>query len=242
MLEKFFSDENIIKLLCRYRLKEAKKRHKVHMIRDISLDPITNKISRFNEEQTFLYSMFPSRRKWHRFNSNNRKKYLNSNELTLDCLYTSILITKSKIKKGKISNPLWLSNLNKFVNSIKYKVFEDRHFSLDKPKIIPIHKPGEKKCRPISIYDLKSKIIIGLTAKYLTHEFDDFLFENSYAFKARQFDGRYPNHHDTIDAILEYKCHHNMQDIWVAEADIRKFFDCVNHEQIIKTYYEFVHD
>jgi hypothetical protein len=240
MLIQTFSEENIIKLLCKYRLKEAKKRHKVHMIRDISLHPTTNRISQFTEEQVLIYKMFPPRRKWHRFNSESRNKYLNTKEQTIDSLYTSILITKSKIKKGKISIPDWYKALYNFVHSIQSLVLNNKVIRIEKPKIFPIHKSGEKKCRPISLYDLKCKLIIGLTARYLTETFEDFLFENSYAFKARQSDGKYPNHHDTIDAIFEYKNKHKSEEIYVAEADIRKFFDCVSHELIIKTYYLFV--
>ena len=232
----------IIKTLCKYRIKHAKKRHKYHLLRDISLHTrsltfLTNK----HICPTELSELFPSRRKWLRPNLEERRKFNNSQELNISALYKTVITTHIKVSKYEIEPPIWYVNLSSFIENIKIKIKDPENHYIRSPTIIPIRKDNVKECkvcRPISEYNLIDRIIIGLTAKYLTDAFDPLLHSCSYAFRSARL-GEVKTHHDTISEILNYQNEKKTQNIWVAECDLKKFFDCVNQKLIINTFETF---
>src|SRR6185312_14514894 len=76
------------------------------------------------------------------------------------------------------------------------------------------------------------RIIISLTARYFTRLFDPYFLSNAYAFRASR-KGKCVTHHDAVQMILSFRKKFRSNDIWVAECDIQKFFDCVNHNLIL---------
>ena len=79
-LSDYFTEDTIVKLLCDYRAKHSHRRHKLHMMRQISLHKKTNKIEikKINPEFETLQRIFPSRRNWIRLNENERKIFNDS--------------------------------------------------------------------------------------------------------------------------------------------------------------------
>ncbi len=95
-LSDYFNEEEIVRLLCSYRSKYSHKRHKLHMMRDISLHKSTNKIEvkGTNPEFDILQKIFPSRRNWLRLNEYERKKYNDSIKMKVYMtLFKSIPVT-----------------------------------------------------------------------------------------------------------------------------------------------------
>ncbi|PTT15754.1 hypothetical protein DBR27_03270, partial [Flavobacterium sp. HMWF030] len=82
---------------------------------------------------------------------------------------------------------------------------------------------------------MTDKIICSLTAKYLTQFFEHLFLDCSYAFRAKNKNNNdIPTHHDCIQAILDNR--KKEKDLWVAECDIQKFFDTVQHEYLLKIF------
>jgi len=115
---------------------------------------------------------------------------------------------------------------------------ENSDYEMDKPQIRGIKKKIKKKvliCRPIALYNITDKIICSLTAKYLTQFFEHLFLDCSYAFRAKNKNNNdIPTHHDCIQAILDNR--KKEKDLWVAECDIQKFFDTVQHEYLLKIF------
>ena len=89
----YFSEKKIVKLLAGYRAKHAHRRHKLHMMRDISLHPNTKRFidKQPNPEFEILQNIFPTRRNWLKLNENERKKYDNSIKQVTERLYKSYI-------------------------------------------------------------------------------------------------------------------------------------------------------
>ena len=232
-LPEYFSEENIVKLLANYRAKHSHRRHKLHMMRDISLHDNTKKIkiNKSNVEFEKLQSIFPARRKWLKLNEKERKKYDNSIKRVARRLHKCYACYKQK----KI--PLehceeWYQNLISLVNDIRLKIENLEAYKMQSPKIFGILKKlGKVKTeyRPIAIYELEDRVISSLTARYLTDFFDHYFFDCSFAFRSSKSDVKY-NHHKSIEKIIDYRS--EKKNIWVSECDIQKFFDTVNHNHI----------
>jgi retron-type reverse transcriptase len=80
--------------------------------------------------------------------------------------------------------------------------------------------------RPLSIWCLEDKIVQQATVEILNAIYEVAFRGFSYGFRPNR--GR----HDALDAlqVAIYKKKIN----WILDADIRKFFDTVNHDQLLK--------
>ncbi|MFD1603003.1 reverse transcriptase domain-containing protein [Flavobacterium artemisiae] len=233
----FFSEENLVKMLCKYRANTANKRHAKHMLRNVSLHDSTNKIG-VTETQfdfIFLQSIFPSRRNWAKLNEEERKTCKDSLKVNQKRLFKSYLNTKKTVQQGS-SLPEWYNNLIDFVESLRDDVLnvEISNYKIEKPVIKGIKKEeknGVVIYRPIALYGIKDKMISSITAKYLTSYFERVFLDCSFAFRGRNAKNEIPNHHDCIEKILNIRKKHPK--LWVAECDIQKFFDTVQQEHIL---------
>jgi len=240
----YFSHEQIIKLLCKYRLKYAKQRHKIHLLRDVSLHKKT--LDDFHSKcicPPELSSIMPSRRTWLRLNEDERKFCKSSTDVAIESLRRTILTIHIKVKAGSISAPEWYLNLMEFIKKIQERINGINDDKIQTPIICAIKKENIKDCkkfRPIAQYKLDDRIIIGQTARYLTAIFDEQLLHCCYAFRATIKGKKVKTHHDCVDEILEYRRKVQSKNIWVTECDISKFFDCINHRVVTQKFEDFV--
>lgn len=243
-LDFFFSDDRIIALLCKLRIKYARHRHKVHMARDISfysktLENLRTKHIIPNE----LSRMLPPRRQWLRLTSIERKKFSSGVDINIEGLRKTILTTKYRIATEGHSPPEWYRNLKNFLLDIKLTMQNLDDFEFKKPSIIGVKKDNTPDCnqfRPICQYNLLGRIIIGQVARYLTVVFDEFFLDCSYAFRSSSGKSNATTHHDTILGIERFRKDNRDKKIYVSECDIKKFYDCVQHEHIIFLFKQFV--
>jgi len=184
-----------------------------------------------------LCDLMPNRRLWKKCGELPRReqgKQLSSFDKNIQSL-------KKTIRYYKDHNPEveFYIKLRHFIEDIKLSV-SNNNVCFERPYTYPKKKgmdvvDNKHVCRPISMYSLKEHIIICLTNKYFTNVFDFYFAENSFAFRAPKFtDGKYSvlNHHDTVDKIIAFKNKVNKDFLWVAEFDISKFYDSVNHETV----------
>lgn len=237
-LATYFTEEAIVRLLCKYRAKHSHKRHKLHMMRDISLTDGTNKIkeAKFNKEFKFLNSHFPTRNNWVKLNERERKTYKDSVTRNIEQLYKTYRFYK---KRNLLPDQqdLWYRNLLAFVAEIQSTVNNITSYSFVKPRLTGIlKKEGSVKngilneYRPITIYGLHDRIITSITARYMIDFFDNYFYNCSFAFRSSQDKNNIYNHHKCIQRINTYR--ESKESLWVAECDIQKFFDTVNHKHL----------
>ena len=236
----YFSDKELINILCHRRGLVAKKRHDAHFYKNIS----TKAKSPHNFRKDFFLQMFPSRNSWIRLKKEEREiRNTNSIETNTIQLERTIWREIKKCNKTCNSQPVWLLNLLNFTEKIRQDVFdEDRNFKISTPRIIPVLKnPNENTYRPISVFELNDHIIIGQIARYLSNCFDPLFSDYSYAFRTGIVKHKIFNHHKAVEDIIKFKCKVG-KPLFVAECDIKKFYDCVNHETISNEFVEIIAD
>jgi len=242
--DSYITNDNIVFYICRIRAKYAKQRSKLHLTHILSGSPESNyhlnheKNQKFiDDELKFLSSILPARKKWKTLKKKNRYKTDLEKINSIDYNTKSLLITIEYYRKNNPSEP-FLLKLEEFIKIVQNS-FEDENYIIDTPKIIPQLKGDkhkiENKCRPISLFKLRDRIVISLTNKYFTNIFDKYFYDKSFAFRAVRRNGLDKNvvtHHDAIQSILDYKKEYTGKRLWVSECDISKFYDSVHHTTI----------
>lgn len=238
-LNSYFTEREIIQILCRKRALAAKRSHDKHFLRNISpsaKNPNTN-------TSNLIYSLFPPRRDWVRANKSERiVRNTNSVELNAIQLERTVFRAFKNYKSNMVNAPAWLVDIQQFVTKIQTSALDaDSNYLIPTPSIIPVIKDKAKKqYRPICTFQLKDLIIIGQTAKYLSNCFDQLFLDCSYAFRTGINNPKQFNHHQAVRDLINYK--KDGLKYYVAECDIKKFFDCVNHSEISIKFDQFVTD
>lgn len=157
-------------------------------------------------------------------------------------LLLTILRDKRLEKQGQTF--AYLDELQGYLNRIRSLIASDQ-ISFESPRLLPILKDKERQtdgtfkvtCRPLSVFSrLDDKIILALTSRYLTRYFDRFLHENILSYRpARDFHGQ--KHHvtdfnDGINLIKVFRNTHASDNIYVADCDIKKFYDVIPHQVV----------
>jgi hypothetical protein len=138
--------------------------------------------------------------------------------------------------------PQFIVNLKSFIDEV-HKAFNDEDYEFKKPNVFPIKKKntlgedGKFECRPISTFSLKDKLILSLVNQYLTQKLDPHFYNNSHAFRAKSEEGERKDHHSSIASLYKYKVGRLESELWVAECDMRNFYDSVNHN-VIKRHFQ----
>lgn len=252
--ESYFSENEILKLICKVRVKLAKDKSKKHLLHLLTSNPTFNYHDKINSNPTndfetnqkelteFLLSILPPRNKWLKLGEQSRRKPNEKNEFLTsnDKNYYSLLKTiKAESKKAVKAN--WYLNLQMFVNEI-IAVSQGKEYKVSKPIIFPKLKDKVKQgkpneCRPICIFSLKDRIVLSLTNKFFTRIFDEQFQDSSYAFRAKSnSQGNILSHHDCIVGIGDYRNKNADSNLFVAECDMKKFYDTVSHKIALKSF------
>jgi hypothetical protein len=240
-LDDFFSKKNILNYLCRQRAKKAKRRNEIHLLSRISKRKkyykYHKKVKNENNNSNEICSIMPPRRLW--VNPSKKNRYNNKDKLnSIEKNKKAIFLTIQKHRKSNMEFR-YLKRLDQFISDIG-KAINDKYFSFSPPKIKPeLKERNGNTCRPISSFSLKDNIIICITNKYLTQYFDDLFYVDSYAFRsAKQFkdEKRAPCHHDAFQRIIDYLLENKGKTIYVAECDMKKFYDTVDHKIVLRQF------
>lgn len=218
----YFSEEAIIRELCRARIKHAAKRHDAQFFHNINRHSTCPDDLAPEDWGEIPSEIFPPRRAWHHYRPKRRgtKAPFAVNVETL--LRATLVLRQSQ------PNELWARNLERTIKAIQLRVLSKRKFRFAKPRIVPIRKdPTSDNYRPLTVFSLPDKIIECLTARYLRSALDHTLLPSCLAFRARHGHKRPPTTHDAIGLIE--KVRRESKVLYVAECDIQGFFDCVAH-------------
>lgn len=231
--EEFVSDDRIITILCREkckRMRRSKRRNPQNLDDELRL-------------------IMPSRREWIRINRSKRflRDPLSSSKQHVPASVLQLKTLNYTIRKHRRSSPEkpYITRLNRYVEHIRDICSGKKDFSFSKPSVIPkfkdVNDGGEIIYRPICKYDtLDDKVMLSLTNQYLSHQFDSCLHDEILSYRIRRNyrgEKKITSQHDAIRSVKEYLSLHKDREIYVAECDIRKFFDILNHK-IIKREFE----
>ena len=250
--ESFFSEKDIILYLCNLRACQAKTRSKKQTLLNISSEEKHNyhlkKLSEYEEQfKSDFDKLFPKRKQWKKIGKESRFKEVESNRYqtisTIEKNKQSIYKTILYYKKHQPTEPFVVA-LDAFIKDIQSSIV-DESYNITQPIVYPKpkdnkkdkHKPKKENiCRPISLFSLKDRVILSFTNKCLTQLFDKYFEDCSLAFRAtKKVDDKKVviTHHDAIKRILEFKHQNANSELFVAECDMQKFYDTVNHEVIL---------
>jgi len=215
MLNQYFSADRIINHICKVRVKQAGARHDRQYI-----GRLAGHITEREPDHPF-YKLTPPRRLWAAFRPKYRKAGLNPDLFALK----NAIRTLREREPGKA----WVVALNHYIAAIRERVFNGREVSFSPPTINAEPKrKGGHEYRALSRFEVDDNLILCLFANYLRDSFDPLFSASSYAFRAA-CNGRIPTHHDAFEAVWKLKVNSGKLKLYVAECDIRGFFDTVDH-------------
>jgi hypothetical protein len=245
----FASEHRILELLIKERVKVAIN----GKLKNVSPQVIARKAAKSLplSVKEHISLLMPPRDMWRRPQKKDREKFLqddstakNKNQKQL--LAHSITITiKQHRKSGKEYQ--YLKNLDEFIASIRSSIA-----GTDPIKFTSIRITGKKKSvnsdnvvvlRPLCIFEsLREKLLIALASKYLSEIFDPLLHSEIISYRPpRIYDNSetkvITTRDHAIKNILNY-CR-SRRNIYVAECDIQKYFDTINHDVIRRCFYKF---
>lgn len=252
--ESYFNENEILKLICKIRVKLAKNKSKKHLLHLLTSNPNynyhvtvnsvpTNNFEAYQKTLTeFLSLILPPRKRWIKLGEPSRRKpsrpkeFLTSNDKNYYSLLKTIKAeSKKTVKAG------WYNNLQHFVQEI-IAISKGSDYEVSKPIIFPklkerVSTKGVNECRPICMFSLKDRIVLSLTNKFLTKIFDEQFQASSYAFRyKRNPEGSIVSHHDCIIGIDNYRKANTNSDLFIAECDMKKFYDTVNQKIVLQLF------
>lgn len=210
--ENIFSRENVLRELCRLRLRLAARRQRE------ALEPwrVTQ-----NSATEPVGNIFPKRGEWHRFRPEGRHG-ISSDKVALQTLLRATT-TLSKIQP----TPVWAKMLDETICRIQWRALHDPCFRFNPPKVTPVPKePGQEICRPICKFELEDAVINSLTSRYWRELIDPIFLPSCLAFRT----GKLPVGRDTgVEYLLQFRQHAD-RPLYVAEVDLQAFYDCLDHD------------
>lgn len=243
-----FNENDILRQICKVRVKMAKSKSKKHLLHLLTSNTKynyhlqsskvpKNEFEKYQSELTqFLSTILPPRKKWLKLGEDSRRKpKLNNEFLTSNDKNFYSLLKTIKIHKKRDSQERWFLNLEIFIDEIK-ELSTNELYKVGKPIIFPklkdkLQKVGKNECRPICMFNLRDRIILSTTNKFLTRLFDGHFQDSSYAFRSKKNkENKILSHHDCIKDILNYKNINANKELYVVECDMKKFYDTVNHK------------
>lgn len=199
----------------------------MHADREISTNPSTSFFSKASYKgEELLSNMMPPRRTWSEAGCKRRESKLKNSQSRIKF---ALRMTYSKALKQEVK-PNWLLNFESFCDQIRAKVDNISNIGFNPPNVFAIEKKklnGKVEYRPIVQYELIDRIIIGLSARYFVNILDSEFYENSFAF--RKVTTTPITHNTAFQKIIDFANANKDNKIYVAECDIRKFYDCINH-------------
>lgn len=243
----YASEKRILELIIKERVKVALK----DKLQNVSPVATVKKAEQDGKmtiaEQVFM--LMPARDSWCR---PRRKERMQSDSdeprSTKQILTRSLALTINKHRKEQEQRP-YLQRLDKFIASIREDIADDRALTFESIKIVgkkkKVDADGTIIMRPLCIFDsLREKLLIALASKYLSEVFDPLLHEEILSYRPLR---HYHNsaaplltdRENAIENLQHYRAVHKHERIYVAECDIQKYFDTINHDVIRRCFEKF---
>lgn len=230
LLSRYINHDKILQKLIAIRCAKAEVRQKKLVLKSYG----QSKLQQKDTTEEFLYKIFPPRKQWVHAGKDARqgKTQVEKNKYNLRMTYSR--------EKKMASHAEWFIELEKYIDTIQ-KLALDGTFQFDTPNVSAIQKDidNDKKeiiARPICQFKtLEERIIGSLYNRAITNLFDPYFYDKSYAFRVSSKNDSMP-HLKAVEAIMQFRQLHKGEILWVAECDMKKFFDTIDHAVIKRLY------
>ena len=233
----YFTYHKVLFALAAKRIALSARRHDDVFLNNI----IIKKTKGFRPpaSDTLLSETFPPRNTWVRLSKDKRMEFAGNPQ---QALLKELCLTVNKEKATALKTgivPDWLKKLNGIISDIRDSMKEPANLAQIKPvgqAYLPKNKTT-KEHRVIVKYSLIDGIISTLVTEYLTDHTDTasaqpYFSISSYAFRSSRLakkGGQVFSYHTATSDIVAYRARNICKGIYVAEVDLEKFFDSVNH-------------
>ena len=202
-----------------------------------------------NEFLKELYLVTPPRKIWNK----HRIKRQTVKEKKLSPRKVMEISIENAIREYyETSNADWKQRLDNLIEEMNSIIEQPNDCCFENPttnKLVKKRKKGIPiKYRPITQYSLKESIIISQLNEYFTDLFDkknanfdyiSFAFRNIKKFNKGGYNDKIckrPNNSDAFYEIYKYVYKNKNNSIYVAECDLKKYFDTICHKLILKLF------
>ena len=197
-----------------------------------------------------LHNLTPPRNTWRRLRKKTRNGISSTAVLNKLALRNTIRYDLEQVREHGAEAPAYLVNLLQFIEKIKAIVNSDKPIDFSgQIKVIAQFKKNDGDTaiyRPLSVYNsLETKVLISLASEYLTKYLDSYLHPEILAYRPKRVYHdlyRTTSGEDAIYGIQDFIDDHYDQPIYVAECDIQKFYDVINHDVVIRCFQEIAHE
>ena len=230
MIDEAFSFMAIVKTLATFRAKEANLRHRENFY--------WQRFERDSNPAEMIFSevaqYLPSRREWARPKKEHRhSSHKPSVDISHDAIYRKV---QGVYYAGRMSEYEWGRKLSDFVKRVQDRVATG-DFKFDRPELMLRTKAVGEGCQPkyrcISAYrNLEDRVILSIANKYLSVKLDGILSSNSYAFRI----GKKSPVARAVGKIIDFRKCFKAAPLYVAECDIVKFFDTIEHDVVLRAF------
>lgn len=174
-------------------------------------------------------AFLPPRNRWSR--PQRRERFRSADELAV----ASILRTVRGFQnRGTLEQTDWGRRLVELVRVVQARA-EVGVFVLNPPRLM-FRRKDANAFRLLAGYDdLADKLLLKGTADYLRAMFDPLMSERCYSFRASPDQ----NNRTAVVELVNYRLKHRNEKLYAAECDIMKFFDILDHREVLKVYDEF---
>lgn len=179
-----------------------------------------------------LADLLPARREWPRPGTAARNAARTNGLDAVSIALVDWLL--SNFSTPRRSSPAWLKRLRKFVGSVRTRIRDwGPESKFESPKVYALLKSRATDAgkadsfRGLAVYGLSDRLVISIAARHLREVTDAIMHPGSLAFRTQS-----PTltHHDAVEHILRFRDQYESSEKWVAEVDIRGFFDVVSHD------------
>lgn len=185
-----------------------------------------------DEPRPEILSISPPRRKWKRPPRLRRKNLDGAAVIakSIEAVYWK------QSNSSSHAQPDWYANFLQFAEAVRDTALSATG-QIESPEVFPSLKSrsdGISKYRVVATYPLMSKVVSALLTRYLRAQLDPVFLPCSFAFRAPGFGPRgEASHTSAAKKLLDFEAAvPEESDIWIAECDIRGFFDTIHHDVV----------
>jgi hypothetical protein len=226
----YLKSDDLLRMMCRWRARMAAKRHPVQVLSDRLLVP---EPERDNPVEDRIRECLPSRRKWIRLGSSERRR-VGESRMVETAIYRSALRVLNDSLGEKPGWTVKWANLLREVETLR----QEERIAFHAPTLhLKSKGKGEKWRRCLASFEHPAdRLLISRAATYLRDVFDPLMDDGSYAFRKN---ASY-SYKTAVDDLVRYRRQHANEKLYVAECDIQSFFDVIHHQVVLEAYDGFV--
>ena len=234
----YLTEDNLIEFVIKERVKCTQKQN-------LSKDRVQH-IEQAQTPSAAVQVMTPPRNSWRRLRRSSRHKIERVEIKNKLSLRNTIYYDLKLYRNNMVIAPPYLQELLAFISRVQEMASDVSTWDFSSCiKVIAQFKEddadGNAIYRPLTIYNsLEIKALISLASTYLTTAVDDYLHEEILSYRPLRYYHGKENYHtggyDAIAGLRRFIEDHPGQKIYVAECDIQKFYDAINHEVVLDSF------